>query len=143
MGTPTTITNRMAITSQAPAAVGLKMVEVFPALVGDETGSGRSITRPHTEQLRAPSANGVPQSEQATSLAGAGNGIRGINRMVGIPQCGHWMVSPAKSESESNSRCPEQTLQTHRVQLPDGPPLLLIKINILIPDGCCRARTGT
>jgi len=37
------------------------------------------------------------------------------------------MVSPARSES--NSRCPEQTLQMHRVQLPDGPPLLLIRFS--------------
>src|SRR5579859_4627574 len=51
------------------------------------------------------------------------------------------MVSPARSES--NSKCPEQTLQIHRVQLPDGPLLVLITMNNASSRDQCRAwRSG-
>ena len=145
MGPPTTTTNRTAKTSHAPAAVGLSPV----ADAGSSLGPGataRSSTRPQPAQLPAEPATAVPQSGQTRSFAlaappaGDASGIRGMNRMVGMPQCGHWIVSPERSES--NSKCPEQTLQMHRVQLPDGPPVVLITGHTVMPNQHCRERTA-
>ena len=71
--------------------------------------------RPQTSRLKA--VVGLEREEGEP-------GTLGMNKIVGIPQCGHWIVSPTCSES--NSKCPKQILQVHRVQVPDGPPTLLI-----------------
>jgi len=76
--------------SHAPAAVGPKTATGGNSLV--LVAVGRSITRPQPMHARAPRSTAVPQSGQTGSFeagarpAGVGSGIRGMNRMVGIPQ---------------------------------------------------------